>query len=253
MAAGAQRWLVPDQRPTAPVRLFCFPHAGAGMFAYRGWPGLLPPGVQVVSVVPPGRDSRADEPPCRDVHSMVEQLMPVLRLMLDRPFAFFGHSLGALLAFETAAALLAAGAPMPVHLLVSGRRAPHAPAGQPAWHALPEAELVPRLAALGGMTEQMLRHPGWSAPLLRLLRADLAVDETYTPRPRPMRLPVPITAFGGDRDPRVPSTELAGWERHTSGDFRTSVLPGGHFYLSERLPELITQIDAQLRPWSGTA
>ncbi|TXC66112.1 thioesterase [Piscinibacter aquaticus] len=114
-------------RPACDLRLVCFHHAGVGAAVYRPWAVDLPPDVEVCAIELPGRGSRLREAPLDSVARIVSELIPHLQAEVDRPFAFFGHSMGAVLAYETAVALSAAGGPVPQHLFVSGRRPPHVP------------------------------------------------------------------------------------------------------------------------------
>lgn len=231
-------WL-PAVLPEAGLRLFCFPHAGVGASAYRAWPDLLPKAeIGVCPVQLPGRENRLGEPAARDVGQLVDALFSEVADRLDRPFALFGHSLGALVAFEFARLLRDRGAPLPVHLFVSGRIAPQLADPREKLNDLPDAGLRARLAELGGIPSAVLDDPDLLTLLLPLLRADLAVNENYRYRPGPP-LPVPITAFGGARDPKVSAVELRAWAEQTSGQFTDRMLPGGHFFVQESVRSLL--------------
>lgn len=226
----AARWaVVPRPDPAARLRLFCFPHAGGAASAFTAWAGELP-GIEVVAVQPPGRERRIGEPPFDRMEPLVDAAYRALRPLWDRPFAFFGHSTGALVAYLLARRLRTDGGPRPLHLVASGRWAPHLQDPEPPVYALPRDELVAALRRYGGTPDEVLDDRDLMDFLLPLLRADFALGDTYLHREEPP-LEVPITAIGGDRDPRVNTEALEAWRGHTTGSFAAHLLPGDHFYL----------------------
>jgi medium-chain acyl-[acyl-carrier-protein] hydrolase len=234
--------------PRARVRLICFPHAGGGSTAFRGWAGPLGEDVEVCAVVPPGRERRIAERPLSSIDAMVRSLGPVLAPWLDVPVVFFGHSMGALLAYETVDWLRAAGhGNLPVLLVVSGRRPPDRPGNRPPTHHLPAEEFLADLLELGGTPRELTEHPDLLDMLLPMLRADVQAVETYRHRARPP-LDTPIVAFGGTDDDRVPVPELAGWQRHTTAECRVRIFPGGHFFVYDDAAEAVGALRAELRP-----
>lgn len=232
-------WLSARSNPHAQLRLFCFPHAGAGASAYRTWPASLEKaGVDVCAVQLPGRENRFGEKPFHEAGPLVEALVEGVAAELDRPFVLFGHSMGALVAFEFARALRVLGGPQPLHLFVSGRIAPQLADPRPKLCDLPDAELCSRLAELGGIPGAVLADPALMAFQLPLLRADLAVNENYTHVPGPP-LAVPITAFGGERDSKVTEAEVRAWAVQTDDRFTARMLAGGHFFVQESAGALL--------------
>jgi len=216
--------------PRAHLRLFCFPYAGGGASAYRGWAASLPADVEVCPVQLPGRESRLREPAFVRPEPLVLALADVLQPLLDLPYAFFGHSLGALIAFELARELRRRAQPLPVHLFVSARRAPQVPARERPIHDLPEEEFLAELRKLKGTPEEVLQHAELMRLLGPVLRADFAVNETYAyVAGEPLDLG--ISAFGGLGDEEVTREDLAQWSDHTRGPFRLRMLPGDHFFL----------------------
>src|SRR5262249_19831262 len=149
---------------------------------------------------------------------------------LGRPFAFFGHSMGALVSFELAQSLRRSHGLQPVCMFVSGRPAPHLPDREPAAHALPEPEFVERLRKMGGTPEEVLEHAELRELILPILRADFAVCETYTYDPADP-LDCPISAFGGLEDPDVSRDDLDAWREHTRCSFQRRMFPGNHFFI----------------------
>ncbi|WP_073755091.1 thioesterase II family protein [Streptomyces sp. CB03234] len=236
--------------PAAGVRLFCFPHAGGAAGAYRALSAALPDGIEALAVQYPGRQDRFTEPCLDDIHALADACLPELRPYADEPFALFGHSMGALVAYEVARRLEAAGHTRPAALIVSGRQAPALPR-QPGT-ALPPAgaddeRLVAEVRGLGGDPDGVLDHPGVRALALPALRADFRAVSTYRRRPGPP-LSCPLVVLTGDRDPWVPIDGARAWREETGGPFELHVLPGGHFYLNDQLPGVAGLITDVLRP-----
>jgi medium-chain acyl-[acyl-carrier-protein] hydrolase len=230
-APPAERWLAyREVNPRARLRLFCFPYAGGGASAYRGWAASLPADVEVCPVQLPGRESRLREPAFERPEALVAALADALAAHFDLPFAFFGHSMGAMLSFELARELRRRASALPLHLFVSGRRAPQVPAREEDIHDLPEPEFLAKLRELNGTPEEVLQHSELMRLLIPVLRADFAVNETYVFRPEePLNLG--ISAFGGLGDLEVSREDIVGWSEHARGPFRLRMLPGDHFFL----------------------
>jgi len=244
---AAEDWLAaPVARPGAELRLFCLPHAGGGTAAYAALARLVPEPIDVRPVRLPGRETRLREAPYRRVASLVADAVRALEPLFDRPFALFGHSLGALLAFELAHRLREEGGPEPVHLFVSGRRAPHVPDPEPPLSLLPDERLVDELRRrYDGIPQAVVETPELLELFLPILRADCELLDTYAYAEREP-LQVPISAFTGADDRRVGPDDLAGWARHTSGAFRARVLPGGHFYFQGDEEALAAELERDL-------
>lgn len=238
-------------RPAAAARLFCFHHAGAGASAYRLWARELPAHLDVCAVQTPGRESRLRERAVPSVPALVASLLPALQAELDRPFAFFGHSMGAVIAAEVARALVAQGGPAPAHLFVSARRPPHLPGTEPLLHVLPDPAFLEELQRrYGGIPPEVRAEPDLMALLLPTIRADITALETHRP-PRRAPLPCPISAFGGAEDRLTPREHLEAWRDETGAAFRVRVFPGGHFYLDARRAEVLADLAAALAPLGG--
>lgn len=236
-----------------PLPLLCFPHAGGGAAFFRAWPRRLGPGVAVRPIVPPGREARRREPLCTSLDALVAALMPQLRSHIDGPFAVFGHSLGALVAYDVCRRL----EQRPVCLLVSGRRAPHLPARLPPLHRLPRAEFLARIERLNGIPREVLADRDLVDAVLPALRADFQVSETYVAG-RATRLAVPIVAMAGAADPLVTPREMLAWRSVTTAAFAVRVFAGDHFYLRDAAPEPLAAVRSELEraqncaPGAGT-
>jgi medium-chain acyl-[acyl-carrier-protein] hydrolase len=225
------------------LRLWCLPYAGGGAGVFRGWVAA-PPGVVVVASQLPGREERFGEP-AHDTHApLIDELIGETAQIMP-PFALFGHSMGALLAFELARRMPAAGPGAPVALIVCGHRAPHLPNRYPQLRDLGGDELVEELRRLGGTPAEVFEQSELLELLLPLLRADFAVCESYEIAPGPP-LCCPIIAFGGRGDRLVESWELEAWRQHTTGAFALRWLDGDHFFPWEPDSGLKTALTQEL-------
>lgn len=232
-------------RPAARLRLICLPWAGGGASGYRDWAPHLPEDVEVVAVQLPGRESRLAEPSVSAMEPLVARLAAGVLGHLDRPFALFGHSMGALIAFELAHRLRSMGRE-PVHLFVSGSRAPHLPSRRARdRHTLPDQEFLSTVRELGGLPPEVLASRDLLDLVLPALRGDFALVETYTWRAGPV-LHSPLSAFGGVEDGDVDRDDLEAWSRHTTGPSRIHLLPGGHFFVHSAREGLLRIVAAEL-------
>ncbi|GEJ57775.1 thioesterase II family protein [Anaeromyxobacter diazotrophicus] len=225
----ASPWLPYPPRPAGGrLRLFCFPHSGAGASAYACWRRALA-SAEVCPVELPGHGRRLGEPRLCRMESLVRGAVGALLPFLRPPFALFGHSLGALVAFEVARTLEREHQLSPAVLIASGHGAPQLARPRESLHALSEPELVARIERMGGTPAGVLTHPELRALFVPVLRADLELGETYAYRPGPP-LACPVSALGGLDDDEVGWTELEGWREQTRGGWKLRMLPGGHFF-----------------------
>lgn len=196
----------------------------------------------------PGREMRLSEALYTRIDPLVEAMDRELRPWLDIPFAVFGHSMGALLAFEWMRKLRRDGASMPVWLFLSGRRAPDAPDDSHLLHPLPDDEFVKELTRIyDGIPQEFLADKALLEVFLPILRADIAVVESYRFH-EDEPLDCPITVFSGVNDSSVSWNQLQAWKRHTHRRFSMQVLPGGHFYSQRPLLQAISATLAGLYP-----
>jgi len=223
-------------RPAAAIRLVCLPYAGGGASEYRGWDHLAPHHVEVCPVELPGHGIRMGEAPFIRLQPLVGALADALEPLLDRPCAFFGHSMGGLVAFELARLLRRRGWPEPCHLFISAAPAPTR-CHEPAMHDVPDAEMRARLKTLNGTPRAILEDDELMTLALPVIRADFSVLETYEYYEEPP-LDVPITVFGGLHDSAVPPSDLEGWRAHSTHS-SLRLLPGDHFFIHELAPELV--------------
>ena len=228
-------------RPQARLRLLCFPYAGGGVMIYRQWAASMPESIDVLPVQLPGRERRLREPPYTRVEPLVEAATRGLLPHLDRPFAIFGHSMGALIGYEVAQRLRRDHGLEPVHLLVSGRRAPQLPPDPDYDYKLPHAEFIERLREINGTPAEVFEHPELLEIMLPVLRADFELNDTYEPIAHPP-LACPISAFGGLEDTEAPEEDLEAWSGVTDGPFRRRMFPGDHFFLNQHRSRLIQAV-----------
>jgi medium-chain acyl-[acyl-carrier-protein] hydrolase len=239
------RWLVgrkPNRR--AGVRLFCFPYAGGGGSIFRSWQRSLSDAVEVCPVELPGRGSRITEPPFTNMAQLVRVATQALSSHLDQPFAFFGHSMGALIAFELARHLRREYNSQPVHFFGSGRCSPQT-SRESLNPDLPQSELLEMLRRYNGTREEVLEDPELIELMLPVFRADLALCKSYVyTSERPFNFP--ITAFGGLEDYGVSRECIEGWREHTIGPFVVRMVPGDHFFLNSSTLLLLEAISKEL-------
>lgn len=226
----ATPWLVRQPSSAPRLRLYCFSYAGGSAAAFHGWQASLHPAVEVCAVQLPGRSERLMEAPLRSLAVAVETLAGVLAREDDTPFAFFGHSLGSLLAFELARHLRRTGRTMPVHLFASGSVPPCQRMLSRRLHELDDAALLSALRQYNGAPAAALDHPELMALMLPTIRADFALAADYRYQPEPA-LPLPITALGGAHDPHVAVSSLAGWAEESAQESRIYRFEGDHFFI----------------------
>ena len=230
---------------SARIRLFCLPHAGAGASAYNIWKRFLPAFIEVCPIRIPGRETRLSEASCTDSVTLTDSITLGLSGHLDKPYAIFGHSMGALLALDLAQNMRARGLRQPSHLFVSGRNATHVPMKHGSIHKMEDEDFLAALSIrYGGLPQEILDTPELLELYLPILRADLTLLETHHYQPLGP-LACPISAFCGKDDANVSRDGLEAWREHTSASFETRWFDGGHFYLSgaSRAPLLRTISD----------
>ena len=218
--------------PQAAIKLVCFAHAGGSASSYAQWHRAVPADVEVWAVQLPGRENRLSEAPYTHLATLVDNLLAPLAPLLEQPCVFFGHSLGALLAFELARQLRQRGLPQPQGLVVSGHRAPQLPSNTEKIHHLPDDEFIRKVVAYEGIPAELLSEAEFRDIWLPALRADFTASETHLHQDAPP-LSCPLVALGGVQDAKMSRSDLQAWRVQTNGVFRAQLLPGGHFFLHQ--------------------
>lgn len=245
MASDSDRWIRRyHSAPGSTVQLVCFPHAGGSASFYLPLSVALTPAIDVTAVQYPGRQDRRDEPGPGSIPDLADAIFAAVRPMAARPLAFFGHSMGAILAYEVAMRLEDAGAAPLARLYVSGRRAPSCRRLE-RLHLRSDQALIAELRRLSGTSADLLTDPEALEMILPAIKSDYRAIETYEPDgARPVR--APVTAIIGGEDSRVTIDEARAWNQYSTASFDLRVLPGGHFYLIDRGPEVIRLIAGDL-------
>jgi medium-chain acyl-[acyl-carrier-protein] hydrolase len=243
-------WITrPKPRSQAQLRLFCFPYAGGSASIYRAWPDDLPRTIEVCAVALPGRGGRLLEAPFHNLLPMVRALSDAIVPYLDRPFAFFGHSMGALVAFELARHLRRQRRPTPIHLFVSGRSAPQLRRPGSGIHRLPRKAFVEGLRVLNGTPPEVLQSEEMLEMLLPALLADFTACAEYV-YTGDAPLECPISAYGGRDDPEVTEDELRAWRDQTLRPFTMRLFEGDHFFLRSASADVLATISVPLRAFT---
>ena len=235
--SAVETWVTyPQPNPQANLRLFCLPYAGGAARIFRTWSDSLPKTVEVSPVELPGRGKQIGVAPFTRLQPLVEAIAQSLLPHLDKPFAFFGHSMGGLVCFELTRYLRQKYGLNPVHLFISARRAPQIPARNSPIHGLPDSEFLEEIRRLNGTPQAAVENAELMELFMPILRSDFEVLETYVYAPE-SPLNCPISAFCGSDDPEASQDEVEGWRIHTRASFSLHTLAGDHFFIhsAERL------------------
>ncbi|NOT89708.1 MAG: thioesterase [Lysobacter sp.] len=231
------------------MRLFAFAHAGGGASVFGKWNKALP-GAHVLATRLPGRESRIVESAYTSMAPLIDALAGQISTRLDRPFVFYGHSLGGLIAFELTHRLREMGLRQPERLLIGATRSPDRKSPHPQLHALADADLVKGLGRYGNMSQSIIDSPELMAMLLPMLRGDFSLVETYAYRER-APLDRPIVVYYGNDDRMVDPADMDGWRTKSSADVRLLPIEAGHLFHLTHEAELLTMIGAELHGSTG--
>ncbi len=234
-----------NSKPKAKIRLFCFHHAGGGASVFKPWLRHFPQEIEICPVLLPGRETRIKETPYISMERLLNRLAYEIEPFLDKPCAFFGHSMGSTISYELTRCLLKWEKPTPVKLFLSGRRAPHMPSPKPKISELPHDEFLEELREQNGTPEEVFESEELLEFVIPILRTDYRLLEHHEHIPGPP-IDIPITAFGGSDDRDVPIETIRGWEKYTSSHFDFEIFPGGHFYIKSPQSKLVPRIGRDL-------
>jgi len=250
MSLSGRSILCPKRRPDAATRLFCFPHAGVGPSVFRGWADELLADTEVCLVQLPGREGRLREAPYSSIGAVLPGLIEDMAFLLDRPFAFYGHSLGATVAYECALNLRKNLRLEPVHLFVGASQGPQLPWKHSPMRALPEDEFLSEMATrYGALPAEVISDPEMRALVVPILRADISMIEKYVHLAE-SPLSCDLTVFGGVKDHMVQRHESESWRELTTGRFRLQMLDGNHLFLKSHKDHLLHSIAGEMNQYS---
>jgi myxalamid-type polyketide synthase MxaE and MxaD len=247
LSSNQTHWVIcPHPRPAAKLQLFCFPYAGGGASAFKAWGETFSDQVELCLIQMPGREERLSEKLIKDMPQLVDTLAKEITAFSKKPFAFFGHSMGAIVAYETARRLDSMRVSKPIHLFVSARAAPHLQENTDLLRFLDEQTFVDRLQEnYGAVPEAIRKSPELRKIFLPILRADVELLEKYE-EVSAEPLDCPITAMGGISDPAISRANLEGWQARTSAKFTHHEFPGKHFYIDDEREAVMAAITNDL-------
>ena len=226
-----------EPEDNASMRLFCFPYSGAGASVFHSWPTAMGKTVEVRTLQLPGRETRYNEARETDIRAVVEKISNAIALYQDKPFAFFGYSLGSLLAFEVCRSLRRQNRPLPLHLFVAAMRAPQTPRVHPPLSPLPDAAFVQKIEQYYQPQGEVWQNRELRDFFLPVLRDDLALSDGYQYHDEPA-LNCPIDVFAGEQDVGAPLELTRQWAQQTSSHMHFHCYPGGHFFIDNALQEV---------------
>lgn len=227
-----------------PVDLYCLPFAGGNAYSYRPLEKWMPAGINMVALEPPGRGRRWREPPADSLEAVARDVVATIRGSLDKPYAFFGHSMGALVAYVATQLLRAEHLPLPRHLILSGKAPPHFSCREAQWHRLPLPIFIERLSTLGGCPPAVLADRQLMDYFAPIIQHDMRLIAEYDHVPQePLAVPLTVMIGSGES---TSTAEAAQWSRFTTDDFRMETYEGGHFFLFEHLAAISRLLQLRL-------
>jgi medium-chain acyl-[acyl-carrier-protein] hydrolase len=240
-------WITcPEERSDAKIRLFCFPFAGGGAQVFFSWAENISNEIELFLIKLPGRENRFNETPYRRISELIYDLTPAILPLINKPFMFFGHSLGAHISFYLIRHLRASNLPCPMHMFVSGSRAPHLPEPADALrYNMDDTEFIEKLNKLGGMTDEILKNKELLDLILPIIKADIEMLNTmkYTEE-EPLKCN--ITSIAGNDDQRVSREDAAAWNKHTCKKFELKMIVGKHLFINTHHEQVINIINQEV-------
>ena len=229
------------------VRLFCFHYGGAGASMYKGWSEQLSAYLDLFAIQLPGRETRFNEPLLYNINTVVDEICKAIAANLDKPYIFFGHSIGALLCHKVAQELMLSNAKLPEALFVSGCRPPHMPLRRSPIHALPDQQFKAEVLRYNGIPKELIEHQENILEIyLPILRADFTLSETFQIK-EVMQLSSNIFAFGGTHDSSVFEEDIKAWKEYTNKNFDYKMYNGDHFFIKEYTNDIISLLNLYVK------
>ncbi len=237
------RYFVRPKKVNSPqLRLVTFPYAGASAVVYHQWASCLPPDIELITIQYPGRAGLINRKPCTSIGELAVESYETLLTLADKPFYFFGHSMGGAVAFETARMLCRSGQQGPKALILSACNPPQSTKSfNNRIHTLPDDLFLEAIQRYGGMPDEILKSPAMMSYLMPLLRADMKALDTWTCEPAEP-LNIPMLVLGGDNDESVDLSRLPRWRDFTCSIFKFQIMPGDHFYIQDQLSMVVNTI-----------
>lgn len=228
-------------------KLFCFPYAGGSSVIYEKWRKELSPSIELIPVEYAGRGTRFTTPPFTNINDVVEDAFHAIKKHLDTTsyYSFFGHSMGALIAYELSHKLIQLNFTAPVHIFFSGKLAPHIENEYKLIHNLEDIEFKEELLKLGGTPREALENKDWTKLFLPILRADFKAVEEYSYSKKNNTLPCDFTILYG-QDDLLTANKIEEWQHHTKNKCTFSRFSGGHFFIANHVNEIVNVINDTL-------
>ncbi|MDN4524090.1 thioesterase II family protein [Fictibacillus fluitans] len=225
------------------TQLFCIPYAGASATMYMPWTNLVEDHIHIRPVELAGRGSRFDEPPSLNFSDALDDVLQQIIPLADKgPYAIFGHSMGAVLAFEVYYQLLNKKYPKPSHLFLSGRPAPREKSKKNGLHQMIRDKLNKFFILKGGIPKELAKHPDLAKSFRKVLQSDLGWMASYHFQPKPVKVDCPVTIFCGLGD-RIRREDAAAWNNYVSSPCTITWIEGDHFFLNSYTQELVSSIN----------
>jgi medium-chain acyl-[acyl-carrier-protein] hydrolase len=231
-AAAASTWFFrPKINQRAKIHLFCFPYAGGNAEIYHSWPDYLPDEIEMIAIQYPGHLKSLGEKPFTRMSALVAAIYDEIKDYFDKPYAFFGHSMGAMITYDLCQYLNSKNAPLPVHIFQAARRAPHIQSIQPALHSMSTAEIISVMRNFSMLPEEIISNDYILQLILPGIIADFEIVETWQYNPQAKPLHVPMTVFCGVNDNQATRNDMEAWRKHTTGEFKIYIYPEQHFFI----------------------